>query len=125
MKILLSLLMVLNFNIALADCDFSKEILKRPDGYLYSTGCHKRVGKTVRDLIDAEREIEKLRESIDQKNIALQKSDEQLMMWRAETYEQHKRLMNVKTMSEREKWIWFGIGILVMGGAVYGAGQLR
>lgn len=125
MKILLCLLLAFNPILVFADCDFKTGIEKQETGYLYTTDCHKRVGKMVKDLEDSETEIKALRKNIELKDLALVKSDKQVMLWREETYEQHERLLKIHNASDREKWIWFALGVVVMGGATYAAGQLR
>lgn len=125
MKILLAFILAFNSNLAFANCDFSLGITEKEDGYLYTKDCHRKVGRLLKDTEDMQLELSELKKSIDLKDLALKKSDEQLMMWRMETYEQHERLLKIDRMSDRERWLWFGIGILVMGGATYAAGQLR
>jgi len=125
MKYLLSIIIAFQPILAFAECDFTTDIQKNERGYLYTTDCHKRVGKTVKDLKDAEVEVKALRKNIDLKDLAIVKYDQQLMLWRDETYNQHERLLKIKSSSDREKWIWFALGIVVMGAAVHGAGQLR
>lgn len=124
-KIILSILIILQANIVYADCNWSTDIIKKEDGYLYTTECHKKTGKLVADIADYEKETEALRKAIELKDLALVKSDEQLMLWREETYNQHERLLKIQSVSDKERWMWFAIGIVVMGGATYAAVQLR
>lgn len=121
-KILISLCFFTNTVFA---CNFNTDIKKQDGLYLYTVSCHKEVGKMYMDNKDLLKENEQLEKAYKNLKEDIRLSDKQMRLWRDETYEQHKRLMNVKNASDNEKWLWFGIGVLVMGGAVYGAGQLR
>ena len=121
-KILISLLLIPNLALA---CNFNTDIQKEGDKYLYTVSCHKQVGKMYMDNKSLKKELDLANEAYKQRTIEIQKADEQMRLWRDESYEQHQRLLNVKSASDTEKWLWFGLGVVVMGAAVHGAGQLR
>lgn len=129
MKKALSLLMSLTVLLAsvnsYAECKWADGIKKAEGGFLYSNDCHKRVGKIVQDLEDREVEVVNLRKGLELKDLALQKSDERIMLWRNESYEQYDRMMRQSELANRNQYLWFVLGIVVTGAAVHGAGQLR
>lgn len=111
-------------HIAMADCKWA-DIKKVEGGYLYSESCHGRVGVLVKDLEDREIEVVNLRKGLELKDLALQKSDERIMLWRDESYEQFERLKKQSELTNRNQYLWFVLGIVVTGTAVWSAGQLR
>lgn len=128
MKKILNILMcfsILASQQSFAECDFSKDIQKTEKGYLYTNECHGRVGVLVKDNLDKDSEIKDLRLSIDYKDQALAKADERIMLWRNESYNQFDRLQTQYQYSDKQKWLWFALGIVVTSAAVYGAGQLK
>ena len=126
-KIISSLLVgsMLFSNIAFADCKWATDVKKVSDGYLYTEECHGRVGVVVKDLEDREKEVTSLRKTIEFKDLALVKADERVMLWRDESYEQFDRLQKQTALSRKNDMLWFVLGIVFTGAAVYGAGQLR
>jgi hypothetical protein len=110
---------------AMAECKWAEGIKKEADGYLYSPECHARVGVVVKDNDDLKVEVTNLRKSIELKDLALVKADERVMLWRNESYEQFERLQKQSELANRNQYLWFALGIVVTGAAVWGAGQLR
>lgn len=110
---------------ALADCEWSTGIKQVEGGYLYSNDCHGRVGVLVKDLEDRESEVKALREGLRLKDLALDVADKRTMLWREESYEQFDRLQKQIESSKKNDTLWFVLGIVVTGAAVWGAGQLR
>lgn len=110
---------------ALAECKWATGIKKTEGGYLYSDECHGRVGFLVKDVDDLNKEVESLRKTIDLKNLALDKADERVMLWRKESYEQFQYLQTQQQLARKNETLWFVLGIVVTGAAVWGAGQLR
>jgi hypothetical protein len=94
-------------------------------GFLYTADCHSRVGILTKDLDDRAIEVESLRKAILLKDAALDVADQRTMLWRKESYEQFERLQKQTEMSRKTETLWFVLGIVVTGAAVWGAGQLR
>ena len=127
MKTILALVLSISLlgTSALADCEWSTGIKKVEGGYLYSNDCHGRVGVLVKDLEDRESEVKALREGLRLKDLALDVADKRTMLWREESYEQFDRLQKQIESSKKNDTLWFVLGIVVTGAAVWGAGQLR
>ena len=114
MKYLIILLFTINTGLA---CDWS-DIKKTENGYLYPVECHTKVGKLVQNE-------KKLLKAIDLKDLALQKADERIVVWRNETYNQHDRLLKQQKYNDFTNWMYFGGGIAVTILSVWAAGQLK
>ena len=113
-------------------CNWSTDIQKQGSKFLYTASCHKLVGDTVkkaRELEKAEEErekaVKKLNDSIKLKDLALYKSDQRMMEWRDESYNQHERLLRQQKLAKFNDWIYFGSGIGLTILSVWAAGQLR
>lgn len=120
-------------NLAFAECKWATGVAgpylwndKLQDGYMaYSIDCHKRVGKLVQDEDDLKLENTELRKSLELKDLAIQNSYKEIDLWKVEAMNQNDKLNKVQKASRIEKWVWFGLGVVVTGAAVYGAGQLK
>lgn len=110
---------------AFADCDFSTGITKTEDGYLYTKECHIKVGETVRDLEISLLQNKKLGEAITLKDLALSKANERADLWMNTSYKLEARVETMDSLYQRNKWLYFGLGILAASAAVYAAGQLN
>jgi hypothetical protein len=121
---ILSVSMLLSSS-AFADCQWARDIKKVEGGYLYTNDCHGQVGVIVKDNDDLKTEVVNLRKGLELKDLVVQKSDERVMLWRNESYEQFDRLQKQTEAAHRNETLWFVLGIVVTGAAVWGAGQLR
>lgn len=108
-----------------AECKWADGVKKVESGFLYSNDCHGRVGILIKDLEDREIEVVNLRKGLELKDLALQKSDERIMLWRDESYEQFERLQKQSELTSRNQYLWFALGVIFTGAAVWSAGQLR
>lgn len=126
-KLLSSLVLVslLTPQVGLADCNYATDIKKVEQGYLYTTECHKKIGKIVKNEDKRKEQVDKLEKVIELKDLALDKSHERIELWRDTSFKLEDRVNAIDNMKERNKWLYFGLGIVVMGLATYGAGQLR
>lgn len=104
-------------------CDWSS-VKKVDNGYLYSLECHKQVGGLVANELIHTKQKEELNKALELKDLALHKSDQRLMNWREESYKQHDFLLKQEKLSDVQKWIYFGLGVVVTGLAVHGASKL-
>lgn len=109
---------------ALAGCN-PKEIKEVDNKYLYPVDCHIEFGELRQDIKLREKQVKHLNKSLELKDLALQKSTQRIENWQQATYKVEDRLIKLDRNTDRLKWIYFGLGIVVMGGAVYAAGQLR
>ena len=110
---------------AFADCQWARDIKKTDSGYLYTPECHGQVGIIVKDNDDLKTEVVSLRKGLELKDLVVQKADERVILWRNESYEQFDRLQKQTEAAHRNETLYFILGIVVTGAAVWGAGQLR
>ena len=119
------LAMVLTVQNTLAICN-TKDIIEQADGtYVYSVDCHVDYGRLRQNEEARKKQIEHLNESIKLKDLALDYSNKRIETWQQATYKVEDRLIKLEKNNDKLKWIYFGLGIAVMGGAVWGAGQLK
>ena len=110
---------------AYAECKWAEGVKKAENGYLYSSECHGKVGTIIKDLEDREVEVVNLRKGLELKDLVVQKADERIILWRNESYEQFERLQKQSELANRNQTLYFILGIVVTGAAVWGAGQLK
>jgi len=91
------------------------------EGILFDITTAKKMRNDLIDKDTNEKMIDSYKKSIDLKDLSIKIRKEQVDM----LMEQNDKLIKQKEASEYEKYLWFGLGIFIMGGAVWGAGQLR
>lgn len=111
-------------NTGMAECDFSVGIKKQEDGYLYSNECNRRVGKLVLDAKDREEQVGKLNETIRLKDLAVGEQEKRANLWMETSLKLEDRVNTIDSMESTNKWLYFGLGIIVFGASVWGASQL-
>lgn len=111
-------------NVALADCDFKTGITEKDGSYLYTKECHIKVGEMKRDLGIANEQVKKLNLSLNLKDEALRRANERADLWMDTSYKLEKRVETMDNLYQRNKWLYFGLGVLATSAAVYAAGQL-
>lgn len=121
-KIFLCFLITIN---SWAVCNPKTDIVQQGEVFIYKQDCHLEFGKLKQQEESRQKEVEYLRKSIELKDLALDTSNERIKNWQEATYKIEDRLLKYEKNSESLKWIYFGLGILVMGGAVYGAAQIN
>lgn len=110
---------------ALADCDYTK-IKDNGDGtYLYTKELHICVGIMKKDLEAANKQVLEYKSAIDFKDDALNKANQRITQWQETTFKLQDRMATIDSLENKNKIIYIGLGILITGAAVYGAGQLR
>jgi len=125
-KIIFLIILCLLSNSAFAECDFATGVSKTPSGtYEYTKECHIFVGKTIQDNDTKTQQVEKLNKALDLKDLALEKSDQRAQLWRDTSFKLEDDVQKMNSYRNTNQWINFGLGILVTGAAVWGAGQLR
>lgn len=111
---------------ALAECDFSTGIEKMADGrFAYSAECHKKVGKLVADSKDKDDQIAALSKTIELKDLGIRTQEQRAQLWMDTSFKLEDRVNQMESMKSTNQWLYFGIGVLTTGLAVWGAGQLR
>lgn len=127
MKIVsLSIILTLILNqVALADCDFSKGITEVTGGYLYTKECHQKVGKMTEDLKDREVQVEKLTKSIELKDLSIQFNEKRADMWLNTSSKLEDRLNTIERFNATTNFLFFGLGMVFMGAAVWSAAQIK
>jgi hypothetical protein len=111
------------FNSAFA-CDWST-IQSKGSEYIYSLECHKSVGKLVILNDKNELEIKELRKTIEFKDLAIQKADERVLLWKDEAYKQYDFLQKNEQKSAWTNAMWFGAGFLSVMLGAWAAGQVN
>ena len=71
------------------------------------------------------KQFEHLKESIRLKDLAIDYSNKRIDNWQKTTFKLEDKLLKIEKNNERIKWIYFGLGVVVMGGAVWAAGQIK
>ena len=110
---------------ALANCNWNDIKRKQDNTFVYTSDCHLEVKRLLDEQKLREEQVKELKGSIKLKDLALDTQEERLNRWRDATYRMEDRILKLDKANKYENWIWFGIGIVVMGAATYGAGQLR
>jgi hypothetical protein len=119
--IIISFLFIFN---SWAECN--PRTIKQVDGkFLYPVECHIEFGKLRQTESDRKQQIYHLEKTIKLKDLAINLAEEKAENWKSTSYKLEEKILKYEKNSERTKWIYFGLGILVMGGAVYGASQIK
>lgn len=121
---LMALAIVVSSSAKAADCDFST-IQKQGDGYLYSPECNRKVGKMVLDEKDRKEQVDKLNETIKLKDLSIDTNEKRAQLWMDTSLKLEDRVNTIDKMESTNKWLYFGLGVVVFGAAVWGAGKLR
>lgn len=93
--------------------------------YAYPVNCHIDYGRLRKAEPLYKKQVKELKKSIEMKDLALKYSNERTENWKKTTYKLEDKLLKLEKNCDRMKWVYFGLGIIVMSGAVWGAGQLR
>lgn len=125
-KLIAAALIVLSLsNIAMADCDFSKVIHNADGTMTYTKELHICVGQLKEDLDSANTQIVAYKQAIDLKDLAFTKANQNADLWMNTSFKLQDRMNEVDSLKEKNQYLAFGLGILVTGLAVWGAGYLK
>lgn len=119
------LILALIPQLAMAECNFATDVQKVEGGYLYTTSCHKNVGKIVTDSKDKDAQITHLNNALSLSKLALDFSDKRNEKLMNTVVTLDDRVNTIDKYNSTNKFLYFGAGILAAGLAVYGASQLR
>lgn len=121
------LIFLLSFQTAAQTCNPRTDIYEdsKTGKFIYTESCHLEFGKLKMIEKEREKQIEHLEQSIKLKDLALDISDKRIENWQQTTYKLEDRLLKMEKNTDRMNWIYFGLGIVVMGGATWAAGQLK
>lgn len=129
MKNLIAVLLIVShlFTVtAYAECDFATGIEKLPDGrFVYSKECHQKVGKMQADLKDREEQVAALTKTIDLKNLQIQTQEQRAQLWMDTSIKLEDRINTIDRMRSTNQFLYFGLGLVTAGLAVYGASKLK
>ena len=109
---------------AFADCDFSKDVQNQDESYIYSKECHIQVGKLVQNEEKRKKQVEELEKVVEIKDLVIIKSHERAEMWRATTFKLEDRVNTIDRMKDTNKWLYFGLGVVTTGFAIYLGSQM-
>ena len=109
----------------MADCDPAKDIKSNSDGtYTYSRSCHVMAGKAIKEKPLLNEQVDDLNKAITLKDLALTQETQRSTMWLDDSVKMHDKLNSYEAAEHKSNVIYFILGIVVTGAAVYGAGQL-
>lgn len=121
----LALILCMVFSLQSFACN-PKQIKEQADGtFSYPLDCHLEFGRLIKNEKEKDKQIEFLNKSIELKDLAIDVSNDRVELWQKTAYKMEDRLLKYEATSERMRWIYFGLGVIVMGAAVHGAGKLR
>jgi hypothetical protein len=122
----LIVLSLLTSPVSYADCVWNRDIKENQDGsYTYARDCHIQVGKNNKELDLRKQQVEELNKTIELKDLALTKQEERVNLWMDSTLKMNDKIQSYESLRSTNQILYFGLGVLVMSAAVWGAGQLR
>jgi hypothetical protein len=127
MKKLTSVILAVSLfsNVALAECDFRTGIKPNGDGsFTYSGACHRKVGEIKQDLEIANSQVSDYKRAIELKDLAIIKADQRAQMWMDTSFKLEEKMSKIDDLRSKNNLLYFGLGVVVTGFAVWGAGQL-
>ncbi len=114
-------------NAALAadpSCDWSKIKKNNDNTYTYSQELNLCVGQLVQDDIAKDKIIADQKQIITLKDLAIKESDARTQLWMDTSFKMEDRLNAVDSVYKKNEWLFFGLGVIVTGAAVYGASKV-
>lgn len=109
---------------AFADCDYSKIVDNGNGTFTYSKELNLCVGKAIKDLNAANAQIDAYSKALTLKDLALDNANQRINMWQDTTWKLQDRMSTIDSLESKNKILYFALGIVVTGAAVWGAGQL-
>lgn len=127
MKKIASFILMLCFasNLAFAECDFSTGITPLGDGtFKYSGECHRKVGQLQQENKTKDAQLADLTKAIELKDLAISKADQRTQLWMDTSYKLEDRLNKIDELRSKNEVLYFALGVVFTGAAVWGASQL-
>ena len=113
-------------NTSYAECVWNRDVKEAGDGnYIYTRECHVQVGKNNKELEIRKVQVDELNKAIDLKDLALVKQEERVHLWMDSTLKMNDKIQSYESFRVSNQALYFGLGIIFTGFAVWGAGQLR
>lgn len=106
-----------------AECDFSK-IVEKDGQYIYSPALHRCVGALVEKNKLYEEQNRAYDKALELKDLAISKTEERVRLWQDATYKLEDRYNKQTKYNDYRDWIFFGLGVVATGTAVYLAGHI-
>jgi hypothetical protein len=113
---------------SLADCkpsDIKQQNYYGEPRYAYPVDCHIDYGRLRKAEPLYKKQTKELKKSIEMKDLALKYSNERTETWKKTTYKLEDKMLKLEENHDRMKWVYFGLGILTTGAAVWAAGQIK
>lgn len=110
---------------AAAECDFAT-VEKLQDGrYSYSLECHRKVGKLVADVKDREEQVVQKDVQIRNLGVQIETHEKRAALWMDTSFKMEERVNQIERIKSTNQWLYFCLGVLTTGIAVWGAGHLK
>lgn len=123
MKKLICLLLIYS-NLTFAECNPKTDIKETPQGYLFTEECYLAAGTWKKESEQLKKDNEKLNKSIELKDLAIDQSQQRIQLWTDTTMQLEEKVNKIESSKAFNQWLYFGIGVILTSGAVYGASQL-
>jgi hypothetical protein len=98
-------------------CDWAM-IRKQNNDFIYPAECHREVGRLVEVESKRKEQVEELNKALTLKDLALQKSDERVILWQSES---ERQLKNLEKMSKNNSLQNSGYFLAGMASVLFGA----
>lgn len=102
-----------------------KTIVKVDNYFKYPASCHLEVGRLVKTEKLRVKQVGVMTEEIRLKDLQIKVEVNRAQLWRKATIDMEGHYSRQRAVSEVQRYIWFGLGVLATGAAVYGAGRIR
>lgn len=124
MKYLITLFISLSLSFNTIACDWST-IKKQGNSFVYSAECHDQVGKLADSEKERKKQVEKLEQSIELKDLALTTAEKRVELWKKTTYEVEDRALRYKKFANLTKYGWFAMGVISVFASAYAFDKVR
>ena len=119
------LLFISTFNLAFADCDWSKDITPGPNHtFIYSDACHLAVGQLIQTNKTQTAQIADLTKAIQLKDLAITNADARIALWTTTAENEQDRISKIDSMQKTNDFLYFGLGILATIGTGFAVARL-
>lgn len=107
-------------------CDSSRDITRNPDGsYRYTRECHVEAGKAFKKVDLLEDKVALLERNIELKDYQIKLESDRGDLWMKTAMEAEKVIASYEEAYRRDRYYWYGAGVLTAVLSVYLAGRLK